>query len=104
MNNVADKERISELREILEMADLVKFAKLAPAMNENDRNLMAAVEFIEKTKNVEEETRPQPTEKKIISKRSVRQKWALIISVVVLALLLVAVAVFLYFDLSNLFG
>lgn len=104
MNKVADKERIQELREILEVADLVKFAKLTPAMNENDRNLMAAVEFIEKTKDIAEETRPQPTEKKIISKRSVRQKWILIISVVVLALLLVAVAVFLYFDLSNLFG
>lgn len=101
---VADKDSINELQDLLIMADLVKFAKMKPAMNENDRNLICAIEFIEKTKDIEEEKRPQPTEKRIVSKRTVRQKWILIASVIGLSLLFISVVILLVFDLSNLLG
>ncbi len=35
-----DKEAISDLKELFQTADLVKFAKHDPQMNENDANLI----------------------------------------------------------------
>ncbi len=60
---------LSELRQILATADLVKFAKYETLMNENDANLMAALEYVNQTKKeeiVQEETVEPvtPTEKK----------------------------------------
>ena len=48
---------------LFETADLVKFAKHAPMMNENDMNLVNAIEFINETK-VEEDpnAKKEPTE------------------------------------------
>ena len=45
-----DKESIRELKYLFETADLVKFAKHLPLMNENDMNLVNAVDFINNTK------------------------------------------------------
>ncbi|MBO5807693.1 MAG: hypothetical protein J6Q98_05805 [Bacteroidaceae bacterium] len=99
-----DKEgNLNELKEILEVADLVKFAKLHPSMNENDRNLMNAIEYVNTTKNVEEE-KMQPTEKRVVNKRSVLEKRVLVISIVAIVALLIAVAVLLTTDLYNLFS
>ena len=46
-----DKEAIADLRSLFETADLVKFAKHNPLMNENDANLINAIEFINETKD-----------------------------------------------------
>ena len=44
-------------------------------MNENDANLINAIDFISETKEKEEENaKPQPTEITIIEKRSLRTK------------------------------
>ncbi len=44
-------------------------------MNENDANLINAIDFINETKEKEEENaKPQPTEITIIEKRSLRTK------------------------------
>ena len=51
---IQDKESIKDLKEILQVADLVKFAKLHPSINENDRNMANAIEFVNETKNIEE--------------------------------------------------
>lgn len=51
-----DKEKVNELRLLFETADLVKFAKHSALVNENDRNLMAAVDFINSTKTEETTT------------------------------------------------
>ena len=74
---------IGELRELFQTADLVKFAKYSTMLNENDRNLVSAVNFIDKTKNadqqaVEEKIVPElsETEKKTRQNRSAI-KWAL---------------------------
>lgn len=50
-----DKEAISDLKELFQTADLVKFAKHDPQMNENDANLINAIDFINETKQPEEE-------------------------------------------------
>ena len=96
---VSDKDTIKELEELLVMADLVKFAKFEPPMNENDRNMVSAIEFVNKTKATDVEENPQPTEKKIVNKRSARSKRILLASVVLLALVATALLVALIMEL-----
>ena len=63
------------MRILFQTADLVKFAKHNPLMNENDANLINAIDFINETKEKEDENaKPQPTEITIIEKRSLRTK------------------------------
>ena len=45
-----DQESLSELRQLFLTADLVKFAKYSTLINENDANLVSAVDFINRTK------------------------------------------------------
>lgn len=101
---IKDKESIKELREILETADLVKFAKFNPPMNENDRNLLNAVEFINDTKITDTEQLQQPTEKKIVNERSLRSKRLLLLSIVLLSIATMALLVLLICDLYYLFS
>lgn len=98
-----DKEAIKEVKEILEVADLVKFAKMKPSLNENDRNMLYAIDFVNATKDVEEENQ-KPVEKKVVNVRSLTQKRWLIASIVVVLCTLVAVAALLITDLSYMFG
>lgn len=51
-----DKKMLDELRELFTTADLVKFAKYSTLINENDLNLVNAVNFIDETKQDEQET------------------------------------------------
>ena len=46
-----DKESLKELVLLFETSDLVKFAKYSTYVNENDANLVNAIEFINKTKS-----------------------------------------------------
>ena len=101
---VCDKEAYKEIEELLVMADLVKFAKFEPAMNENDRNILSAIEFVNKTKVPEAEEAPQPTEKKIVNKRSKREKRLLLLIVVVLGVVAAAFLVMLVRELYYLIG
>ncbi len=61
----SDQKSLEELRQLFMTADLVKFAKYSTLINENDMNLVNAIEFINQTKqeaqNVEEE-KPQLSE------------------------------------------
>lgn len=100
-----DKEAISDLKELFQTADLVKFAKHDPQMNENDANLINAIDFINETKLPEEENKkPQPTEITIIEKRSLRAKVVLICGIIVLSVALVATFVYIGMQLYNLFA
>jgi hypothetical protein len=69
-----DQTKIAELRELLETADLVKFAKHSAMLNERDRNLASVVEFIETTKREDmptiEKIQPQLTDSEKRTKRS----------------------------------
>lgn len=99
-----DKEAISDLKELFQTADLVKFAKHDPLMNENDASLINAVDFINETKQAEEENlKPQPTEITIIEKRSLRVKAMLICGITFLSVALIGTFIYIGMQIYNLF-
>lgn len=101
---IKDKGAIADLKHLFQTADLVKFAKHDPLMNENDLNLINAVEFINETKQPEEvNQKPQPTEMTIIEKRSLRTKILLICGIVALSLALLATFIYIGIQLYDLF-
>ena len=91
-----DEKALSELRHLFLTADLVKFAKYSTLINENDMNLVNAIEFINQTKlenmPTEEAVKPQLSEE---DKRSVKTrrmlKWVITALVIGSAALLVYV-------------
>lgn len=104
MLKIKDKESIKELKEILEVSDLVKFAKMKPGERENRLNMANAIEFVNETKNIEEEHIVQPTEMKIVNERSLLHKRVLIATVIFLAIVIVGVIFLLTTDLYNMFS
>lgn len=60
---------IDELRQLFRTADLVKFAKYETLINENDSNLVNAINFIDQTKTDE-----KPVEEKIVPTLSENDK------------------------------
>lgn len=97
-----DEEALHELRELFQTADLVKFAKYTTLINENDRNLVTAIEYINQTK-IEEEIKPQPTEIVVEEKRSKIAKAILISCIAVAAIAIIVVTCFLIYRLYYLF-
>jgi hypothetical protein len=63
LTSVDDQQSLDELRQLFTTADLVKFAKYSTLINENDANLVNAIDFINQTKldnqPQEEIVRPQ---------------------------------------------
>lgn len=102
---IKDKDAISDLRELFQTADLVKFAKHNPLMNENDANLINAIDFINETKEKEEENvKPQLSEITIIEKRSLRTKILLGAGIVVLAAVIIGSLIYIGLELYNYFA
>lgn len=91
---IKDKESLNNLKELFLTADLVKFAKHAPLMDENDMNLINAIEFINETK-VEEpvDKKPQPTEITIEEKRSKRTKILLACGIIAISITIIYILV-----------
>ncbi len=81
-----DQKALDELRGLFQTADLVKFAKYSTMLNENDMNLVNAVDFINSTKTenmpTEEVIRPQLSEE---DQRSVKTRRILKIAIGVIA-------------------
>ncbi|MBQ6749301.1 MAG: hypothetical protein IJR02_00855 [Bacteroidaceae bacterium] len=94
LQEVNDEEAIAELRELFQTADLVKFAKYSTLINENDRNLVNAIEYINQTKQDEPEQKPQPEVIVVEEKRSKVAKFVLIGSIVVASIVLLGVLIF----------
>ena len=94
LQEVNDEEAIAELRELFQTADLVKFAKYSTLVNENDRNLVSAIEYINQTKLEEPEQHPQPEEIVVEEKRSKIAKMVLVGSIVVAGIVLIGVLVY----------
>jgi hypothetical protein len=69
LQSSGDKKMIDELKELFCTADLVKFAKYSTLINENDLNLVNAINFIDETK-----LETQPTEEKIVPELSKEEK------------------------------
>lgn len=105
-----DNEMISELNQLFETADLVKFAKYSTLINENDNNLVNAIQYINSTKMEDqpqvERVEPVLTnqEKQDIRYRAIL-KWVIgILAVVCLALLVYIIynsAVLLSYELET---
>lgn len=65
LQQTGDQTMIAELKELFYTADLVKFAKYSTMLNENDLNLVNAINFIDQTK-----IENQPTEERVVPKLS----------------------------------
>lgn len=79
-----DKASINDLKVLFETADLVKFAKHSPLINENDMNLVTAIDFINQTKPEETaDKKEEPKEIKIEEKRSKQGRIVLLCSIIV---------------------
>ena len=82
---------LDELRQLFTTADLVKFAKWSTLVNENDANLVNAIDFINQTKQenvpTEEVVKPELTEEQ---QQSRKMRKVLIAVIAVLSLLTVA--------------
>ncbi len=69
LTETQDRQALDELRMLFQTADLVKFAKYSTLINENDMNLVNAIEFINKTKLEaqpdQKPEKPQMTEEQV---------------------------------------
>lgn len=94
-----DQTMINELRELFQTADLVKFAKYQSLINENDLNLVNAVNFIDETKlegqPIEERVAPQVTAE---AKRSRKSRMAILSAICVIALCSVALLIYIIYS------
>lgn len=104
MLKIKDKESLRSIQELLTVADLVKFAKLNPAMNEKDGHLVCVVDFINATKEINVDENPKPIEKRVVNKRTANEKMALLSAVVILAVITIALLVLLIQDIYYLFS
>ena len=86
-----NQEALDELREIFRTADLVKFAKWSTLINENDANLVAAVEYVNQTKiEVDPNAKPEPEIIKETDQKRLTQVKIMRVAMVVLGVLSVA--------------
>lgn len=87
-------EALDELREIFTTADLVKFAKYSTLINENDANLVAAVEYINQTKvDVDPNAKPEPEIIKETDTKRMNQVKAMRVAIAVLSIVSVALLI-----------
>ncbi|WP_455669433.1 hypothetical protein [Phocaeicola sp.] len=102
LQEINDQESIKDLMFLFQTADLVKFAKHSPLMNENDMNLVNAVDFINKTKvEPDPNAKPEPTEITVEEKRSKQGRIILLCSMGVIT---IAIVVILYKVLSGIYN
>jgi len=86
-----NEEALDELREIFRTADLVKFAKYSTLINENDANLVSAIEYVNQTKiEVDPNAKPEPEVIKETDKKRLTQLNIMRVAIGVLAVLSVA--------------
>lgn len=100
-----NQEVLAELQSLFQTADLVKFAKWTTLMNENDMNLVNAIDFINQTKvEIDPNAKPEPAEITIEEKqnrtRSIVMR-SIIAAFAVIAIALLAYVSWLIFDLVH---
>lgn len=100
-----DRKMIDELRELFTTADLVKFAKYSTLINENDSNLVNAIEFINVTKlenqPSEERIEPKLTEQ---DKRSIRSRIIIKSILAAIAVACIVILCFVFYQCYQLLG
>lgn len=77
-----DEQSLDELREIFRTADLVKFAKWSTQVNENDANLMAALQYVNETK-IEEDPNAKPEPEIVKETDKQRQMQVMVLRILV---------------------
>ena len=86
-----NEQALDELREIFRTADLVKFAKWSTLINENDANLVSAIEYVNQTKiEVDPNAKPEPEVIKETDQKRLTQVKIMRVAIGVLAVLSVA--------------
>ena len=100
-----DESALSELRHLFLTADLVKFAKYSTLINENDANLVNAIDFINQTKlenePQEETVKPQLSEEDQRSQKARRVLKSVITAISVVCLALFGYVVYTLYLLLN---
>jgi hypothetical protein len=100
-----DENALSELRHLFLTADLVKFAKYSTLINENDANLVNAIDFINQTKlenePQEETVKPQLSEEDQRSQKARRVLKSVITAISVVCLALFGYVVYTLYLLLN---
>ena len=100
-----DQKALDELRHLFATADLVKFAKYSTLINENDMNLVNAIDFINQTKlenmPVEEVEKPQLSEEDQRSQKERRLLKSVITILVIGSLSLFCYVVYTTYQLIN---
>ena len=87
-------EVTAELREILSVADLAKFAKLQTRMDEDSANLLRALQIVDVTRPTDEElSKPKPTPPAPEVIRSSRVRKGLQLSMIVIGLVCLALLI-----------
>jgi CHASE3 domain sensor protein len=103
--STGDQQSLDELRQLFTTADLVKFAKYSTMINENDANLVNAIDFINQTKlenqPVEEVQKPQLSEADQRSQKERRVLKGLIWTVVVVVVVMFCYVVYSVWQLVN---
>ena len=89
-----DKKSIEELQQLFQTADLVKFAKFRTMLNENDENLLRAMDFIKSTQLDVQEKQQKPAELSPEVQRSRRSR--LLLKVVNTLVLIACLAILFY--------
>lgn len=98
-----DEESLNDLRELFRTADLVKFAKYSTMVNENDANLVAAVEYINQTKQeVDPNAKPEPEIIKETDKKQLNQVWGMRIAAALMALVATGLVVWIVWRIYDL--
>ena len=96
--SIDDPKSLDELRQLFQTADLVKFAKYSTLINENDANLVNAVEFINQTK-IEvppEEMGERVVRQQLTAEQQRSQKSRFILKMVIGYLLVMCLALLVY--------
>lgn len=99
-----EKDKLEELKELFNTADLVKFAKYTTHISENDANLVSAVDFINSTKQESQPTIERIEPKLTVAdKRSARSRFAIKWSMIALGIMALMLLIYVIYRLTLLF-
>ena len=93
--SMKDDLALEELRDLFRTADLVKFAKYNTLINENDRNLVSAVEFINQTK-VEVDPNAKPEQELVTVEEKRSKRYVLLLRVGILVSVLTSITLMMW--------
>ena len=101
--STGDQQSLDELRQLFTTADLVKFAKYSTMINENDANLVSAIDFINQTKLENQPTevvqKPQLSEE---DQRTRKERRILKTVIVVLCVVMISLLCYVIYNIYQL--